>query len=346
MDPYARLDELAAPLRADVLSGASEVSSRAAEILRNAAHELPASSRAELRAMLGALAVRMLEAQPSMAPLLALVRSVLAAVEGSGEKPSGTPEPPEHEERASAAQEARSALRAARQAAAEAAAAFRDALETRTRAVAERASKLLSTGGIVPAEGLVGTLSSSATVRTALLLHAGGWAGRVLCFESRPMAEGRVLARALAEAGIAVTYAVDAAIHVLAPSCDVILLGADSIGDRGVVNKIGSLGLVHAARSAGVPVYVLADQTKILPRGVPQPLDDDRPADEVWPRAPSGVTAWNHYFEAVPLALVTGVVTESGTFGSDELEGVRSRLDLPGRLRTWAEGRAHRAPGA
>ena len=331
MDLQARLDELAAPLRADVLSGASEVVARAAEIIRVAALELPATSRDELRAALGALVVRLLEAQPSMAPLLMLARGVLAPLEGGPGAPS--------------------TIEGARRAAAAAAEAFRNGLRMRTRRVAERATRILPGGGLVPAGGLVATVSSSATVRAALLLHADhrakeapGERMSVLCFESRPLSEGRMLARALSEAGVAVTYAVDAAMHVLASTCHVVVLGADSIGDRGVVNKIGSAALAHAARAANVPVYVLADETKILPSEVPQPLDDHRPADEVWAAPPPGVSAWNHYFETVPLDLVTGVVTESGVLRPDELEHVRSGMDLPGWLRAWAEGRARPTP--
>jgi len=39
-----------------------------------------------------------------------------------------------------------------------------------------------------------------------------------------------------------------------------------------VVNKIGSAMIAQAAVAAGVPVYVLADEKKILPRHFPQVL--------------------------------------------------------------------------
>jgi translation initiation factor 2B subunit (eIF-2B alpha/beta/delta family) len=157
------------------------------------------------------------------------------------------------------------------------------------------------------------------------------------------MREGEVVATALAEAGVAVTFAVDAAASTLMGECDIVLLGADSIGDLGVVNKIGSAGLVDAAIRQGVPVMVVADETKILPTGFPQHLTDDRPPEEVW-RAPAGVRVWNRYFEPFELELVTMVVTESAALTAPEVEALRKDIVLPPGLRAWAEARSSGPP--
>lgn len=275
-------DDLVAPLRADNVSGASELSRTAADVLRRAAVRVRAGSVDEFRRGLGEVARRVREAQPSMAPLVTLTRRVLGAVEGA------------------------ESLEDARHAAARAADEFRAGFDARVEAVVKAATEVLPPGGTV------GTISASGTVRALLESEAGPRGIRVVCFESRPMNEGRALAEALAEAGVEVTYAVDAAIDSLASRCDVVLFGTDAIGDAGVVNKIGSRALARAAVEAGVPVYVLADHTKLLPRGHPQVLDDERPGEEVWADAPDTVTVWNRYFEVVPTELVTGVVLEDG----------------------------------
>jgi translation initiation factor 2B subunit (eIF-2B alpha/beta/delta family) len=306
MDADASIDRLVGPLRADTVSGAAVVARTAAEVLRRAAVHLSAGSIEEMRWGMGEVAMRVLDAQPSMAPLVRLLQDVLQAVEAAD------------------------SVEGARLAAASAAEAFRSGLDERAAAVAEGAAQVL------PAEGTVATLSSSSTVRGALL--AGGVSRRVVCFESRPLEEGRSLAESLAEHGVSVTFAVDAAIYSLVPQCDVVLFGADSLGDRGVVNKIGSAALAHAADAAGVPVYVLCDGTKILPPGFPQIVEDDRPAAEVW-KAPAGVTVWNRYFEVVPLGLVTGVVTESAVLSPQEVERRRADMGFPDFLSRWAEGR-------
>ena len=309
MDSEQRLEALVAPLRADVVSGASVVAGLAAEIFRRAAIRVPVGSVEELRWTMGEVATRVLEAQPAMASLVSLVRDVMDAVEDNDSVEGG------------------------RHAAARAAEAFRAELEVRSRQVAERASAL------IPEGGLIATISSSATVRAALLADGRDRNHRVICFESRPMEEGKLLAKALAESRIPVVFAIDAAAHVLAPDCDAVFLGADSIGDAGVVNKVGSAALAHAAKNADVPVYVLADQTKILPIGFPQPVDDNRPGGEVW-AAPAGVEVWNRYFETVPLELITSVITESDAMTIKDLEGFRGALQLPHGLTSWATGRA------
>jgi translation initiation factor eIF-2B subunit delta len=300
-----RPDPLVAPLREDTVSGAALVARTAADVMRRAAIRIQAGSLEEFRWGLGQVALQVLDAQPSMAPLVTLLQDVLSALEGAD------------------------TLEHARHAAASAAEDFQAGLDERSAAVARHAADVL------PTKGMIATISSSSTVRATLLAARPE---RVLCFESRPMDEGRSLAEALAKEGIPVTYAVDAAAYSLVPGCSAVLLGADSIGDRGVVNKIGSAMLVLAATAAAVPVHVLCDGTKVLPVGFPQVVEDDRPGREVW-GAPEGVTVWNRYFEVIPLELVTRVVTEEGTLTPGKLEAARAGIPFPDFLKRWAEGR-------
>lgn len=307
-EPPLDLDALVVPLRSDIESGAAVLAGAAADAVRRAAELAPATSGADLRKRLEALSVMILDAQPAMAPLVALCREVLEAI--------GGPLP----------------LEDARRRAAGAALAFRDSAEARVLAVAERASRIL------PAEGEILTVSASSTVRRALIEASRRSTLRVICLESRPMNEGRVLAAELAREGVPVTVAVDAATESLLPRCAALLMGADSVGDGGVVNKIGSAAAVRAAARLGVPVLVAADSTKLLPPGFPQPLDDDRPPDEVW-SAPAGVRVWNRYFEAVPGELVELLITEDAALGPEAVRGARRALDVPAALRTWAAER-------
>ncbi len=308
MDTDQRLDALVAPLRADVVSGASVVGKMAADVLGRAAMRSQAGSLEEYRAELDEVSSKLLDAQPAMAPLVTLWRDVLASVEACADLETG------------------------RNAAVRTAEAFGSGLESRVESVATRAAAL------IPSGATVATISSSSTVR-ATLTHEGARAiGQVICFESRPMREGEALAAALAKAGLAVTFAVDAAASTLMGECDTVLLGADSIGDLGVVNKIGSAGLVDAALRHEVPVMVVSDETKILPTGFPQHLSDDRPSEEVW-RAPAGVRVWNRYFEAFELERVTTVVTESAALTPAEVEELRRGIVMPLGLRAWADAR-------
>ena len=291
-----------------MVSGAAVVARTAAEVVRRAAVRLPAGTPDRFREAMGELAVEIMDAQPAMAPLVCLAREVLEAVEGA------------------------ESVEEARRLAARTAEEFRAALEARTVAVGERAAAHL------PEEGTVVTLSSSSTVRAALLERPGDTRLRVVCLESRPMREGQMLARALAEAGIRVTYAVDAAAAALMEDAAVVLMGADSIGDAGIVNKIGSALLAREAARREVPVIVTADRTKFLPPGFPQPVDDDRPADEVW-KAPSGVRVWNRYFEVVPAEDVTIIVTDEGDLSPADAVDFREEMSVPRELRAWVDAR-------
>lgn len=313
MDFDSRLDALVMPLRADVVSGAAVVARLGADVMRRAAERLEAEHVEDFRTSLATVGVRMLEAQPAMAPLVYLVRDILQALADVDD------------------------LDSARLTAGTAAGQFRESLEAKGELVASRAASLL------PAEGDILTLSSSSTVRSTLLHRAHERKGQVVVLESRPMQEGQLLASALAKESVPVLFAVDAAVATLVRDCALVLLGADSVGDVGVVNKLGSLPAAHAAHRAGVPVVVVTDETKILPPGFPQNVTDDRPSEEVW-RGSGGVTVWNRYFEAVPLDLVTAVVTETGTLAPDELARHRSRISVPEELKAWAHGKPPPTP--
>lgn len=290
-------------LRSDVSSGASTLALRAAEALEAALPEIDATDARALRASLARLAAGLIAAQPAMAPLVSLGTSLLQAVPGTGSRPE------------------------AETLAADALRAFRARLTDAPRRIATLAEPLM------PAGARVVTVSDSATLRAVLLHAAGRKRIEVFCLEGRPNLEGRALALALASAGIEVTLGVDAAAARAIERGDLVLAGADAIGDTGVVNKIGTRAAALAARERRIPIYVLADTSKLLPPAWPQPADPDRPAGEVWGDAPAGVAVWNRYFEATPLGLFEGVVTEAGVFAPPELETLRQRITLAEELR-------------
>ena len=287
-------------IRTDTRRGASELVRDALAAFGATIDET--SSPAELPRRIAVAARAILDAQPAMAPLLALACSVVRG--------AGAPHP----------------AVGARQALLE----FGARLDRIAREVPERADAL------IPAGGRVLTLSASSTVRRALCHARSRRTFDVVCLEGRPALEGRDLAKALAERGIAVSIAVDAACGAVVRDCDVVLVGADSIGDIGLVNKIGTRATALLARRAGVPMYALADSTKLLPAGWPQELDDARAAHEVWRDAPAGVTVWNRYFEATPLAYLDGVVTEDGLRSEADVDLQRARLHVPATLRDAA----------
>lgn len=294
-------DAIIEGIRNETRRGASDVVRDALLAYEAAVDESPAGMTS-LRVARAARAL--VDAQPAMAPLFALACSVLRAADS----------PPE-----AAGTAVRQALRE-----------FATRLDRIAREVPERAE------GLVPAGGRVLTLSASSTVRRALCLAAARRTFDVVCLEGRPGMEGRDMALNLARKGITVSITVDAACGAVVRDCDVVLVGADAIGDLGVVNKIGTRAAALLARRAGVPFYALADTTKLLPAGWPQELDDARPAAEVWSDAPPEIAVWNRYFEATPLSYFDGVVTEDGLRTEADIETLRGRLHVPAPLREAA----------
>jgi len=65
--------------------------------------------------------------------------------------------------------------------------------------------------------------------------------------------EGRILARRLAEEGIAVTAFVDAAAFSVFPMADMVLIGSDALVPVGLINKVGRAGWPCWRRGPGCP---------------------------------------------------------------------------------------------
>jgi translation initiation factor 2B subunit (eIF-2B alpha/beta/delta family) len=242
-----------------------------------------------------AFAFALYDAQSAMAPFFNLVNDLLLAL-GSADAPEAVQT------------RVRQTLRA-----------FLERSEQMQARLAVVALSLLSHGSRVL------TFSYSSSILGVLLeAHAQRRLSMVYCTESRPMMEGQRLARALAGAGVAVEFGVDAAISIFAPRASVVLVGADGLTERGVVNKLGTTSVALMARQAGIPCYVIADRQKWLASAAELPdLTRSKPGEEVWPEPPKGVTVRNVYFESTPLELFEGITGENGLLTPEAL-----RLEL------------------
>ncbi len=118
----------------------------------------------------------------------------------------------------------------------------------------------------------------------------------VFVTESRPKREGVELYRILRKAGIEATLIIDGAAAYLIKECDRVLLGADGVGEFGLVHKIGTYPIALAAKEAGVEVDVLATWARFWPKGfvlAPQPT---KPCGEIEPNS----RCLNYYFDITP----------------------------------------------
>jgi translation initiation factor 2B subunit (eIF-2B alpha/beta/delta family) len=182
------------------------------------------------------------------------------------------------------------------------------------------------------------TLSSSRSVLTAVEALAAARPLRLACAEGRPALEGRRLAAALGARGIPVTFFSDAAVgHGLA-GADAVLVGADAIAPEWFLNKSGTRMLAAAAAQQGVPFYVAATREKFVGHAVAARLVvREGAAAEIWDAPPPGVTVRNPYFEATPLDLVTGVISDAGVLGAGMVPDVCNESADAARLQALAE---------
>ena len=342
---YERVAPTVRTIAADAEHGASYLSIRALEVLRDRAGLLIADRGGEPEAdeptaddgagraaadpagewdELAALARRLLEARPSMAVCRNRVNRAMAeageAVEGvetaTVDRATEATNEPDADGDGPAAPPADAVL--------EATIAGIERAVSADRAAADAASEF--------ATGRVLTLSRSGTVREAL---RAGAPDRVFVAESRPAREGVAVAEELAaESEFPITVHTDAATaHVLATeSIDALLVGADTVlPDGRVVNKTGTRAGAIAAAREGVPVYAVAASDTVSTREAVNLESGDRSAIY---DGTATIDVANPTFDVTTPDAVTGIVTERGVVEPDEVSAIAAELRA---LETWRD---------
>jgi ribose 1,5-bisphosphate isomerase len=158
---------------------------------------------------------------------------------------------------------------------------------------------------------------------------------QIIILEGRPLYEGRTVASTLSAHAFALTLITDAQADIFLPTCQAVVVGADSIlADGGILNKAGTSLLARAARGHGIPFYVLAETLKISPRSWSGDLAllEEHPGQEVWRDPPPGVAVRNFYFDHTSAELVTQIITEQGPLSVDEIRRQAEILQRIGEI--------------
>ncbi|PWN25056.1 nagb/rpia/CoA transferase-like protein, partial [Jaminaea rosea] len=146
-------------------------------------------------------------------------------------------------------------------------------------------------GVFLPQGGKVLTHSYSRVVMQLLASLAVERNLSVYVTESRPSGLGIKTYNELRAKGIPATLVLDAAVGVVMPRVDVVLVGAEGVAESGgVVNALGTFQLGLVAKSAGKPFYAAAESYKFL-RLFPLSQDDLPTTKETLPLPPPGVPA-------------------------------------------------------
>lgn len=275
-----------ADIASDNTSGAAEILRRAADVFSQHRIQNIDSSPRSLDQALSSIVktgIALARAQPDMIPLLRLASSSISA--------------------ARTATDAREAFRRAEDEAHR----FITAAEQAGLAAAGHAATLIENN-----EKII-THSKSSTVLLSLsMAKQAGKEFSVIVTESRPMMEGRILARELAARDIPVTLIADAAAAMVMPVVDLVLVGADAVTSTHLMNKIGTRMIALAAQEHDIPMYAVCDTTKFAGLSLPRASCQSKNGKELWPDAPDGVLVDNQYFEPIFLSYFSGIVVEDG----------------------------------
>jgi translation initiation factor eIF-2B subunit delta len=153
------------------------------------------------------------------------------------------------------------------------------------------------------------TLSRSGTVFEILKLwHQKNKSISVVVCESRPKFEGRLMAQALASAGIRTELITDAMIAIYSRKVDAAIIGADAILKNGnVVNKVGSKSLALLCKEYEKPFFVVSTKSKISSSNKFQPENED--TKEVFNKKIKNLSVSNIYFEEIEKKSITKIFT-------------------------------------
>jgi translation initiation factor 2B subunit (eIF-2B alpha/beta/delta family) len=281
-------------IRNDHTSGATEIAIRCAEYLKEQALQVTGGNPDELISKMTHAGDRLKQFQPAMAPVFNSVNSILFPLRSLGE--TG----------ATVEQLTDLVARAAQD--------FISKIKSSTDLLAKEGVALITNGQRI-------LTYSSSTAVAAILKRAKteGISFHVIVPESRPMYEGRHLTEDLNSVGISCTLIIDGAISTFIEQTDVVLVGADRITEKSVVNKIGSRGLALMASDLHIPLYCACETTKFLNSTFLPFVQNEMPAEEVWEKAPEHVQVRNIYFEEISLEFFSGIITERGILCGKEV---------------------------
>ena len=278
----------------DMEHGASHILKIAAGSLHTAILKNPNATPLEIKGAVKEYALRLISGQRQMATILNFCNLILLEVE-------------ESKDEAALGKTLRDySLRVTR-----------DSTEAMAK-IAAHAERIIEGGQFM-------THSRSSTLLHFLIRLRGRTGLLIYVTQSRPGAEGRLLAGELAVAGIPAVLIEDAESMKYLPRTSALLVGADAVIPGGVVNKVGTHMMALAAKELGIPVYCLTETTKIWP--FDEPIIKSISTEQSTPLSGSGM------FEMIPGSVFEAVILESGPVAFDKISINREDIKIAPEIR-------------
>ena len=155
---------------------------------------------------------------------------------------------------------------------------------------------------------------SSTVINTLIYAKKKAKKFEVYNTETRPLYQGRKTAKELKKAGIKITMFTDSALGIAlskeqgTKKANLVLLGADAITKKGIINKTGSEVIAQIAKANKIPVYIISDSLKYSSKKTKL---EQRDFKEVWKN--SKIKIKNPAFEFVKRKYITAIISELGT---------------------------------
>ncbi|MEK6894851.1 MAG: hypothetical protein AABX10_05310, partial [Nanoarchaeota archaeon] len=150
---------------------------------------------------------------------------------------------------------------------------------------------------------------SNTLVQALIEAHKNKKRFSVINTETRPLYQGHLTSKQISKAGIKVSMSVDSALLEDIKKSDIIMIGADAVTKKGVINKIGSGLIAKIASDLKKPLYIVTDSWKFSSKKIPL---EKRSWKEIWLRSPKKVNIENPAFEIIPKNQITYVISELG----------------------------------
>ncbi|KAK4992271.1 hypothetical protein LTR50_001251 [Elasticomyces elasticus] len=203
---------------------------------------------------------------------------------------------------------------------------IRERITVAGSAIAASASTKIKPGDVIL------TYAKSALVEQTLLrAHEAGTDFRVIVLDSRPLFEGKNLARALARAGLRVQYMLLSAAPHAAKEATTVLLGAHAMMSNGrLCSRVGTAVVAMLAHARAIPVIVCCESVKFTDRVALDSIvqNEIAPSEELllpsaaagvadggslakWKETP-GLQLLNIMYDVTPAEYIDMVVTEFG----------------------------------
>ena len=200
---------------------------------------------------------------------------------------------------------------------------FLQQMQSASKKIAEYGAKEIPAGS-----NILIHCHSSTLIKTLQKAHDLGKNIHVTCLETRPLYQGRLSARELAEYGIDTVIAVDSSVATQMHKMDLVLTGADAITAEGdLVNKIGTFTIAQLANLHSVRFLCTAELYKYDPLtrfGNSEPIEQRNP-NEVWGtglyakenaknfvKPPKRLRVQNPAFDRTPASFISAYITEEG----------------------------------